>query len=103
MKLLVLSDLHLELAPFPPDPQAAAAVDVVVLAGDVDKGVNGIRWAAMSISRFSVPTPLAFLFFATGTAVPPCRQTSELSGRQRLAGVYPLGHVAVEASPRCRT
>jgi hypothetical protein len=46
MKLLLLSDLHLEFAPFTPDPQATAEADVVVLAGDIDKGVNGIRWAA---------------------------------------------------------
>ncbi len=46
MKLLVLSDLHLEFEPFIPDPQAVAEADVVVLAGDIDVGVNGIRWAA---------------------------------------------------------
>lgn len=46
MKILLLSDLHIEFAPFTPDPQAATAADVVVLAGDIDKGVKGIRWAA---------------------------------------------------------
>lgn len=44
MKLLVLSDLHVEFAPFVPD-RAMAAVDVVVLAGDIHKGVQGMAWA----------------------------------------------------------
>lgn len=41
MRLLVLSDLHQEFAPFEP---VAAAADVVVLAGDVHKGRNGLKW-----------------------------------------------------------
>jgi Icc-related predicted phosphoesterase len=46
VKLLVLSDLHVEFAPFVPGADASAAADVVVLAGDIHKGVLGIRWAA---------------------------------------------------------
>lgn len=42
MRIHVLSDLHLECAPF--DPPAAEA-DVVVLAGDIDNGAAGIEWA----------------------------------------------------------
>jgi Icc-related predicted phosphoesterase len=38
----VLSDLHLKYAPFDA-PQVAA--DVVILAGDIDRGANGVRWA----------------------------------------------------------
>jgi Icc-related predicted phosphoesterase len=45
IKLLVLSDLHLECAAFEPDPDAVAAADVVVLAGDIHPGVDGIIWA----------------------------------------------------------
>jgi predicted phosphodiesterase len=42
VRLYVLSDLHLEQAPFaPPDVQA----DLVVLAGDVGRGTSGIEWA----------------------------------------------------------
>jgi Icc-related predicted phosphoesterase len=42
MRLHVLSDLHLEFAPFvPPDVGA----DVVVLAGDIHLGVGAIPWA----------------------------------------------------------
>ena len=42
MKLLVLSDLHLEFAPFVPDPAVVQAADVVVLAGDISNGVKAI-------------------------------------------------------------
>ena len=49
MKLQILSDLHLEVADF--DPPATDA-DVVVLAGDIGRGVAGIDWA---IERFRVP------------------------------------------------
>lgn len=45
MRLHILSDVHLELAPF-----AAAAVeaDVVVLAGDVHQGYDGLQWIRAS-------------------------------------------------------
>lgn len=42
MKLLVYSDLHLEFGAFQPPPTEA---DVVVLAGDIAVGVDGIAWA----------------------------------------------------------
>jgi predicted phosphodiesterase len=42
MRIRVLSDLHLEAAPFDPPP---ADADVVVLAGDIDNGPAGIEWA----------------------------------------------------------
>jgi Icc-related predicted phosphoesterase len=42
MKLHVLSDLHLEFAPFMPPVTAA---DVIILAGDTSTGHHGIRWA----------------------------------------------------------
>jgi len=42
MRIHVLSDLHLEFCDFVP-PRTDA--DVVVLAGDIDQGVRGIRWA----------------------------------------------------------
>lgn len=41
MRVHILSDLHLEFAPFQP---ACADADVVVLAGDIHTGKNGIRW-----------------------------------------------------------
>jgi Icc-related predicted phosphoesterase len=45
MKLLVLSDLHVEFAAFQPDLAATAAADVVVLAGDIHQGNLGLVWA----------------------------------------------------------
>jgi len=42
LRLHVLSDLHLEVAPFTPPVTAA---DVVVLAGDVHNGTEGLDWA----------------------------------------------------------
>ena len=49
MHIRILSDLHLEAAPFDP-PQTPA--DVVVLAGDIANGNDGITWAR---KHFSVP------------------------------------------------
>jgi Icc-related predicted phosphoesterase len=45
VKLLVMSDLHVEFAPFEPDGEATAAADVVVLAGDIHKGARAAAWA----------------------------------------------------------
>lgn len=48
MRVLVLSDLHLEfgkLSPVHKDRRIDEGVDVVVLAGDIAEGVQGIRWA----------------------------------------------------------
>jgi len=42
MKLHILSDIHLEFAPFDlPDTDA----DVVVLSGDIGTRLGGIEWA----------------------------------------------------------
>jgi Calcineurin-like phosphoesterase len=44
VRILVLSDLHLEFAPFlPPDP---ALFDIVVLAGDISVGIKSVLWAS---------------------------------------------------------
>lgn len=43
MKLHILSDLHMEITPF--DIQVLDA-DVIVLAGDIAEGTNGVEWAA---------------------------------------------------------
>jgi Icc-related predicted phosphoesterase len=45
MKLLVLSDLHVEFAPFVADPKTVHAADVVFLAGDIHQGTKGLSWA----------------------------------------------------------
>jgi predicted phosphodiesterase len=43
MKLHVLSDLHMEIAPY---KLQVFDVDVIILAGDIAEGTNGIEWAA---------------------------------------------------------
>jgi predicted phosphodiesterase len=48
MRIRVLSDLHLEAAPF--DPPAAEA-DLVVLAGDIDNGAAGVEWAKRAFAQ----------------------------------------------------
>ncbi len=45
MRVLVLSDLHLEDSAFVPDKAAVKHCDVVVLAGDIHPGTAGISWA----------------------------------------------------------
>jgi predicted phosphodiesterase len=48
MKILLLSDLHLEFARLSPlwnDERIDDGVDVVLLAGDIAEGTQGIRWA----------------------------------------------------------
>jgi hypothetical protein len=42
MRLHILSDLHLEFAPFVPP---ATEADIVLLAGDIDLGIKGVTWA----------------------------------------------------------
>lgn len=48
VKLLIYSDLHLENSAFLADPDAVRAADVVVLAGDIHPGVDGVIWARKS-------------------------------------------------------
>lgn len=45
MKLLLLSDLHVEFAPFVADPKTVDEADVVILAGDIHQGTKGLSWA----------------------------------------------------------
>ena len=47
MRIHILSDLHLEFAPFDP-PETNA--DVVLLAGDIHTGLHGVEWAATAFA-----------------------------------------------------
>ncbi|MDO8540487.1 MAG: metallophosphoesterase [Opitutaceae bacterium] len=51
MRLHILSDLHLEFAPF---EMPVVDADVVVLAGDVHTGDNGLNWIRTAIPRTPV-------------------------------------------------
>lgn len=48
MKLHIMSDLHLEFAPHLVDHEVAQAADVIILAGDIHTGTQGIVWARQS-------------------------------------------------------
>lgn len=48
MKLMILSDLHLEFTPWSPPAEAVVAADLIILAGDIAKGSAGIVWARES-------------------------------------------------------
>lgn len=54
MKIRILSDLHLEFAPF---EAPAADADVVVLAGDAAPGLRGLEWARASFGE----TPVVYV------------------------------------------
>lgn len=45
MKLLVLSDLHVEHMPFRPDAAQVAEAEVIVLAGDIHTATHAAAWA----------------------------------------------------------
>lgn len=51
MKCLILSDLHVEHAPFEP-PEAG--FDLVILAGDIHNGVASLDWARASFERHPI-------------------------------------------------
>jgi predicted phosphodiesterase len=44
MKIHIISDLHLEFAKYQPHSVSSGA-DVIVLPGDIGKGVQGVNWA----------------------------------------------------------
>ena len=59
MKVLILSDLHLEFAPFEPVPDLE--FDVVILAGDIHSSVKrAVQWV---VDRFC-GNPLGYLNLA---------------------------------------
>jgi len=59
MKVLTLSDLHNEIyrtKKLPvPDIEMDPEVELLIFAGDIDTGVNGIRWAIEQSNRLGVP------------------------------------------------
>lgn len=57
MLIQPLSDLHNELRADgqPPIPLVDTGADVIVLAGDIDQGCEGVRWAAEEAARLATP------------------------------------------------
>lgn len=54
LRIRIFSDLHLEGCAYTPEP---AEADVVVLAGDIDKGTAGMQWGA----RYFPHTPVIYV------------------------------------------
>jgi predicted phosphodiesterase len=54
VKIHILSDLHQEFAEYSPAPVKA---DVIILAGDTHKGLNGVRWAKQTFTH----TPVIYI------------------------------------------
>jgi predicted phosphodiesterase len=80
MRVRVLSDLHLEAAPFDPPP---AESDVVVLAGDIANGAAGIEWARRTFAQPVVfvagnHEPFDAEFHATAAALKHAAQGSNV-------------------------
>ena len=97
MRIRVLSDLHLEDAPF--DPPAAAA-DVVVLAGDIHNGAAGVEWAKRTFTQPVVfvagnHEPFDAEFHATAAALRAAAAGSNVHvldcGEAEIGGVRFLG------------
>ena len=97
MRIRVLSDLHLEDAPFEPP---AAEADVVVLAGDIHNGAAGIEWAKRAFTQPVVfvagnHEPFDAEFHATAAALRAAATGSNIRmldcGETVIAGVRFLG------------
>jgi predicted phosphodiesterase len=64
MRLQVLSDLHLEFGRFKPTITNA---DVVVLAGDIHQGMEGLKWA----KQYCRDCPVIYVMGNRATHAPP--------------------------------
>lgn len=91
-KLLVLSDLHVEFAPFAPDQAAVDAADVVVLAGDISNGVKGIAWARQAFADKPIVYVAGNHEFYRGDWV---RLLEQLRAQAQVHGVHFLENDAV--------
>jgi predicted phosphodiesterase len=93
MKLLILSDLHLEHAAFVPSQRVLELADVVVLAGDIHVGARGIHWANWAFGDKPVVYVAGNHEFYDGHWT---RTLAELRGAARDHGVHFLEDEAVE-------
>ena len=97
MRLRILSDLHLEIWPIDLPP---ADADVVILAGDIDNGAEGIEWArdAFDVPVLYVPgnhEPYDREFWATQKELRAAARGTRVEllecGERVIAGVRFLG------------
>lgn len=90
MRLHILSDLHLEFAPFqPPDTGA----DVIILAGDVHPGKQGLAWILKTFPRTPVLYVLGNHEFY-GQTIP--KLTRQLKEAAQGTQVHPLENDRIE-------
>jgi len=90
MRVHILSDLHLEFAPFQPNNVDA---NVVVLAGDVHTGKNGIKWILKTFPNRPVIYVLGNHEFY-GQKIP--KLTSEIKELAKGSNVQVLENESVE-------
>jgi hypothetical protein len=84
MKLLILSDLPLEFAKFSPvcnGLRIDEGVDVVMLAGDIFEGTQGIRWARETFITKEVVYVLGNYDFYSGHIQLLTKQACEVASR----------------------
>ncbi len=100
MKLLVLSDLHVEHAPFVPDAAAVAAADAVVLAGDIHTAADAAAWARRTTAPRFADDPVTAAF---GSHLPEAliaRADLWVHGHTHASRDYRLGAARVVCNPR---
>lgn len=90
MRVHIMSDLHMEFAPFQPNDVEA---DVIVLAGDVHNGLNGIKWILDGFPKRPVIYVLGNHEFY-GHKIP--QLISEVKELARESNVHVLENDAVE-------
>jgi len=90
MRLHIFSDLHIEFAAWKPNRPAA---DVIIAAGDIEKGLNGLNWLQQHFPRQPV-------VYVTGNheyyrhALP--KLTEEIRRAAAGTNIHPLENAAVE-------
>ncbi|WP_291012943.1 metallophosphoesterase [Hydrogenophaga sp.] len=95
MRMLVLSDLHLEFARFSPvwnDQRIDDGVDVVLLAGDIAEGTQGIRWARETFVTKEIVYVLGNHEFYSGHIQFLTKHARDVANRM---GVHLLEHDAI--------
>jgi len=83
MRLLILSDLHLEASPL---PYPEADCDAIILAGDIDHGTAAVDWADELSKRLGAPAVLVAGNHEFHNGRPDTMRTHLLRLRESAAG-----------------
>lgn len=84
MRLLILSDLHVEHAPF---DAPSGSYDAVILAGDIHNGVKALQWARQTFERHPI-IQIAGNHEYYDEVFQPCRQ--EMHATAKSLGIHLL-------------